>query len=504
MRLRHFNPHHQKNSLFFKVLVAVGAVMAISLILAGGIMVTKAILPSETEFEGAKTVQKEIEPQKQKRKVITKNVQKRSSSLVKRINVVQPQQINTPQVTISLPTGMGGEGTDGIGLSDFSGLTNLANLKIDLPEMDIFGAKAKSDRVFIVLEASPFMMSEDMGAFESYNIVKDEIKKLVKMLPPACVFNVMATDHWFSEARNMCFPTLVPATAANKETFDRWITAINKNYGNFGYHSFVGGTQYQLKFPHPPNPTDQHNKITVNGEEQNFRFNWDTTQAVIRDRYKVYQAAIEQGAGAVWILTSKWHGPHEYFMPLTEDQIRRNTEDWERALKKAEREGKHVRTKEDWDNWQKAIKPYCDKAKEWLEKENARRRSKGIPQRVCLDYRVLALELKMKVPDCEGIPADHFRPLPKFKTYNTQSLLACYEPILKKTYDERKLPRPTVNIILLLTRKEEWNTKKNAVPKSWAFRNGKGTVRILRGGKPISEYEKEEKEMASKMAKAEK
>ncbi|MBR4597457.1 MAG: hypothetical protein IKO42_03550, partial [Opitutales bacterium] len=442
----------------------------------------------------------------QKRKVIVKNTQKRNKSVVKRINIVQPQQINTPQVEISLPTGTGGEGTDGIGLSDFSGMTNLANLKIDLPEMDIFGAKAKSDRVFIVLEASPFMMNEDMGAFESYNIVKDEIKKLVKMLPSACVFNVMATDHWFSEARNMCFPTLVPATNANKDTFDRWISAINSTYGQFGNKSFVGGTQYQLKFPHPPSPLEnQKTKIKVNGEEQNFRFNWDYAfQTGVVDRYKVYQAAIEQGAGAIWILTSSWPGPEKYYMPLTDDQVRRNTEEWERNLKKAEREGKHVRTKEDWDNWQKAIKPYCDKAKEWLDKENARRRSKGIPQRVVLDYRVLALELKMKVPDCEGIPADHFRPNPKFKTYNTQSLLACYEPIFKKVYDERKLPRPTVNIILLLTRKEEWNNKKNSVPKAWAFRNGKGTVRILRGGKPISEYEKEEKEMASKIAKAEK
>ncbi|MBO7522114.1 MAG: hypothetical protein J6T16_07740, partial [Opitutales bacterium] len=325
-------------------------------------------------------------------------------------------------------------------------------------------------------------------------------------LPSTCVFNVMATDHYFSEARNMCFPTLVPATAANKETFDRWISAINKNLDTLGWRSFAGGTQYQLKFPNPPSPLEnQKTKIKIDGEEQNFRFNWDYAfQTGVVDRYKVYQAAIEQGAGAVWILTSNWPGPDKYYMPLTDDQVRRNTEEWERALKKAEREGKHVRTQQDWDNWHKAIKPYCDKAKEWLEKENARRRSKGIPQRVVLDYRVLALELKMKVPDCEGIPADHFRPNPKFKTYNTQSLFACYEPILKKTYDERKLPRPTVNIILLLTRKEEWNNKKNSVPKSWAFRNGKGTVRILRGGKPISEYEKEEKEIAAKVAKAEK
>ncbi|MBO7520720.1 MAG: hypothetical protein J6T16_00585, partial [Opitutales bacterium] len=227
MKLRHFRPKHQKNSLFLKVLIAVGAFMAVSLILAGSIIITKAISVSETEFKAEKVEQKEIEPEQQKRKVIVKNTQKRNNSVVKRIKIEPQQQINTPQVQISLPSGMGGEGTDSVGLSDFTGLTNLSNFKIDLPEMDIFGAKAKSDRVFIVLEASPFMMNEDMGAFESYNIVKDEIKKLVKMLPSTCVFNVMATDHYFSEARNMCFPTLVPATAANKETFDRWISAIN-------------------------------------------------------------------------------------------------------------------------------------------------------------------------------------------------------------------------------------------------------------------------------------
>ena len=491
MKIRHFKPKHQKNSLFLKVMIAVGALMTAALILAGGIMVTQAILPSETEFEAAPPAQQnQVEPEKQKRKVITKNVQKRSSSLVKRINVVQPQHINTPQVEITLPSGMGGEGTDGMGISDFSGMTNLSAMKIDLPEMDIFGAKAKSDRIFIAFDASPYMMSEDMGALESYNIVREEIKKLIKMLPAACVFNVMAFDVWFKDARDMCFQNLVPATASNKATFERWIGEINKSTDKVGLHNYQS-RQYNMNYPSPPSPIGQK---TPTGED--FRFAWDGQfKSEVVDRYRIYQTAIEQGAGAIWILTAKWPAPNEYMMPVTDDQMRRNQEEWDRNLKKAKQEGKHVRTQEDWDNWHKACRPYEQKAKEWLDKENERRRSKGIPQRVVLDLRALARELKMKVPDCQGIPADHFRPdiRPKIKRYNTSSLLSCYEPILKKVYDERGLKRPTVNIIILLTRKEEWNNKKNATPKSWAFRNGKGTVRILRGGKPVSEYEQPEK-----------
>ena len=455
-------------------------------------MVTQAILPSETEFEAAPPAQQnQVEPEKQKRKVITKNVQKRSASLVKRINVVQPQQINTPQVEISLPSGMGGDGTDGIGISDFSGMTNLSAMKIDLPEMDIFGTKAKSDRVFIAFDASPYMMNEDMGALESYNIVRDEIKKLIKMLPAACVFNVMAFDVWFKEARDMCFTNLVPATAANKATFDRWISQINKDTKRVGLHDYQS-RQYQMKYPSPPSCVGQKGP---NGEV--FRFAWDGQyKSEVFDRYRIYQTAIEQGAGAIWILTHKWPAPNEYMMPITEDQMKRNSEEWDRNLKKAKSEGKHVRTQEDWDNWHKAWAPMVEKARAWVEADNARRRSRGIPQRVVLDMRWFAEhELKMKGPPCQGIPADHFRPdiRPKVKRYNTMSLLACYEPILKKTYDERGLKRPTVNIIILLTRKEEWNNKKNATPKAWAFRNGKGTVRILRGGKPVSEYEQPEK-----------
>ena len=41
MKIRHFKPKHQKNSLFLKVMIAVGALMTAALILAGGIMVRR-------------------------------------------------------------------------------------------------------------------------------------------------------------------------------------------------------------------------------------------------------------------------------------------------------------------------------------------------------------------------------------------------------------------------------------------------------------------------------
>ena len=121
-------------------MIAVGFLMGALLVLAGGIMVTNAVLPQETEFEAVPpSQQNSIEPKKQKIKVITKNVQKRNSSLVKRINILKPQQINTPQVEITLPSGLGGEGTDGFASFKMDGAATLNKLKIELPELDLFG-----------------------------------------------------------------------------------------------------------------------------------------------------------------------------------------------------------------------------------------------------------------------------------------------------------------------------------------------------------------------------
>ena len=487
MKIRHFKPKHQKNSLFLKVMIAVGALMTAALILAGGIMVTQAILPSETEFEAAPPAQQnQVEPEKQKRKVITKNVQKRSSSLVKRINVVQPQHINTPQVEITLPSGMGGEGTDGMGISDFSGMTNLSAMKIDLPEMDIFGAKAKSDRIFIAFETSEKTMTDDMGGLEAFNIVRDEIKKLVSMLPATCVFNVMAFDLHVKEVRDMCNPNLVPATAVNKDRFVKWIDAINKDVNKIGL--WYGDRQYDLKYPIPPF-----------ADAKVMSYHYDGAQYFdVVCRYKVYQTAIEQGAGAIWILTMRWPEPNDYFLPKTPDEQKKFNAQWEKNCKDFVKKGGIIADdadKDAWNKWIKSTEPARMKAKEWLDKENERRRSKGIPQRVITDMLVLANELKLKYPPKPTFRND-LRPHVDFKRYTQSSLFASYAQIFKKVYDERGLKRPILNIILLSGRKTKIDNKKLNKIRSWAKLNNNGSVRILRAGKPVSEYEnfKEDKE----------
>ena len=475
MKIYRFKPRHQKNALFIKVLLVVGAIQVAAMLLLGGIMITQALIPQEAEFEAPPPPQENKEPEKKQRQVVLQKNLKRSATQVKRINVPNVNQVNPPELSISLPSGMGGDGSSGIGDISLAG-ANLQGVKIDLPTMEIFGTKASSDRVFIAFEVSEEVMKDDMGGLDAFNVVKDEIKALVNSLPGTIVFNVMAFDtHAKFNLQVACFQSLVPANPVNKENFSKWIDTINPNPDKVGLW-WNDPRRLNQKEPPPPYPT-----ISFHGD------GWHRDQVV--GRYMVYQAAIESGAGAVWILTREWNDPSKYYMSLGEETEKRYFSQWEKNVKDYERGGKKVGTDQDWQNWIKSTEPARKKAKDWLDNENKRRESKGIPKRVQTDMLALANELKIPYPPKPVFKNDLRPPTPKFKTYNRQTLFAAYEPMLKKYYDERGMPRPKVNIIMLLSRKTEWTQKDSATIRSWARMNGGGATRVLRAGKPVSEYE---------------
>ena len=145
MRIHRFRPTHRKNSLFLKVLIIVGIVRAALLVGLAGVLVTQAIIPQEQTFESAPKPVQTQEPEQVKRRVITKNLQKRSNQMPRRINVAKVQNIQTPEVTISLPSGMGGDVGGGFDVTNIGSLS-LDKIQIDLPTMDLFGLKAKAEK----------------------------------------------------------------------------------------------------------------------------------------------------------------------------------------------------------------------------------------------------------------------------------------------------------------------------------------------------------------------
>jgi hypothetical protein len=317
-------------------------------------------------------------------------------------------------------------------------------------------------------------MRDDMGGFDAFNVIKDEIKSLVKSLPATMVFNVMAFDAHHKTLYHTCFPSLVQASESNKQTLLKWMDSINPDTENIGL-KWNNPREYKLKYPQPPYPQisfhyDGHHKWEVAG------------------RYGVYQAAIESKAGSIYILTRSWPEPEKYFMSLSPEAEKRYMDQWEKNVKDFERKGKKVATDEQYREWIKSTEPARKKARAWLDAENKRREGKGIPKRVITDMLALANELKIPFPE-KPVTKNDLRPeVPKFKTYKRSTLFASYDPILKANYDANGLERPRANIMLLMGRKDESDSKYFANMKSWSRLNNSGSSRIIRAGRPVSEY----------------
>ena len=119
----------------------------------------------DLSFE-AKTIKR---PKMQLRKLqLPVNVQKKrmqKPKLRKRI-LVQPRLNQVPDIKMPEITGVKG----GIGSAAGDGLGGGGGVGFSMPEMKLFGIKSRGEKVFIILDASGFMMVDKMGGIPAYTI----------------------------------------------------------------------------------------------------------------------------------------------------------------------------------------------------------------------------------------------------------------------------------------------------------------------------------------------
>ena len=134
----------------------------------------------------------------------------------------------------SMNTSLGGGGLGGRGFMSLSflGITSQNVSKI----------------VFVV-EAGAYTMDVRKGGFEAFNIMREEIMKLVGALPPSAQFNVVLFDGSKTDnsAYNLFSRTLTPATVANKDDFFAWMKPINLDYQRIGVFSAAKATPWVEK-----------------------------------------------------------------------------------------------------------------------------------------------------------------------------------------------------------------------------------------------------------------
>jgi hypothetical protein len=342
----------RNRGLFYQVIVGTLLLHVAAILLIGPVVVYSYFFRRETVFVPAPEVQRTIEPRKLEYKVHVKETQRRSGRprVQPRLTADRVSELSLPDIkldpapvrdreiprvanfaSVGIGSGMGdGRGNEGVSLGDSA--------------VNFFGVRARGERIFILVDVSTSMIEDVRGGYPGFNLVRDEITRLVNGLSPGSRFNVVA----FASSYDQFKDNMVLASADNKRAAIDWLRKYN-------------------------NPGGQLETRTPN-----------TELAVEIDSYKVGQAdkggttrqdlalaaAMAQGADAIFLVTD---GQPRLMRHLTE---------------------------EEWDAWKAKYWTPSEVARveqaraaelKKLEDENKRRARKGLPPIVDVEYGIAAL-----------------------------------------------------------------------------------------------------------------
>jgi hypothetical protein len=324
MKKKRFFASHSKSSA---AVISLG-VHAVLLVLALSFVAVTVITKEDLTFDQVKIRRPKVPLKKLQVPVNIKKKKTQKPKLRKRI-IVQPK-LNQKMPDIKMPeiTGVkGGMGSAGDGIGGGGGLG------FSMPEMSLFGIKSRGEKVFIILDASAFMMVDAMGGIPAYTIIKSELVRILEGLNSTVVFNIAV----FGGGDVALFPNMVPATSANVAKVDVWLkplNAVKKGMGDKDYGPRTlgpGGVRVSGDFKVKP--------------LQNTPGEWARPTLL----------SMKQQADVVFVLTCRWGTLH--YKTGSKDR--------------------------DWDESdQQRYKENVAKARQLFKKENDRRRGKGQPPRV--------------------------------------------------------------------------------------------------------------------------
>ncbi len=489
MKLRYFRPKKQKKGLLYQVFVVVAIIQVALLLAFGGMVVTQSIIQEENAMKAPPPVEN-VEPVKQEHEVRVEQTQRRSQRLNRKISVANPTQINTPNVDIQLPGGMG----TGVGIATVTNQSIKGDFDITMTTVNVMDVKSKTERVLICIDTSPRLMTDERGGLQTYQAIREDISKVVSGLPSTVLFNLMSFSTHTGPRMSFFQPTLIAATDANKEAALKWIAPLNIDLKTMGVH----GPQYQLRYPFMPIPPSSR------------YFN-----AGVATIYRIYQAALEQGADTIYFLVTDWNDPDDLKVAWTDAE----TTNFQRLQERAEKERQRKMKAAGWSDEKQseyelkeaeARAEGIKKARDWIKKENETRAKKGQSLYVGTPEQAM-MEQKLYVAPKERPPSINVKqPVPKFKSYGYKGLFDFYaKPLAKEVYFDKKMKWPTVNIIMFVGADEKPDPKKVALIRTFTSRQN-GKSRTLVGLNAVGDSaarleaekaEQAEKEKASKSAK---
>jgi len=110
-----------------------------------------------------------------------------------------------------------------------------------MPDIELFGIKGKGEKVFIILDSTPWIMYDELGGVPAYTLIKEELVRILGELKSTVLFNVAVYGQ--GSGTHVLFPGLAPANDANVARVDKWLKPLNAvQAGGYGTHTLGAGS----------------------------------------------------------------------------------------------------------------------------------------------------------------------------------------------------------------------------------------------------------------------
>jgi hypothetical protein len=292
-------------------------------------------------------------------------------------------------------------------------------------QVNFFGIKSQGRRVAFLIDAERYMLTDPRGGYPAYEIVKNEIAGMIGKLGLETYFNVILYE---GSAVSAYSDKLIPATTANKDKIRDWLYPVNREFEKLGIRP--------IGYP-----------------VQSVQSEVEPVQTQYLSGYlRAIQYALETDVDAVFIISSG-------FRSMTTP---RDPEEMAKLLKKMKW------TEKDDQAWAAAVKQGYD----WLKKENAARKAKGVPERVIVNIGEVWRDMGLRPPRSRpgGIPVTA-----EMREDQVKNAIRLY-------YQQKNKPKPQINFVIFIGKDQD----KEKVPYLEHFENisqraRSGKVRVLQG-----------------------
>jgi hypothetical protein len=443
-------PKKKMNPLLMKVIFISVGIHVIAGLIAGVVTIANIVIPEETQFEEPPAIEEvappaEVKVQIQPQQPKPQQAQSLTMRPVANIAVANVD-VNLPDMeqNFTVSTGLGGLGGGQL-LGGASG-----SIGIGLSDVNVFGLKAKAERILFVIDASRYMVYDDKGGLPSYQTIKNEIVDMVANLSAGTLYNVMLVSGYHVK---LFKPQLTPAGTESTQQLAQWLAPVNSALDKVGFqHGAPPKLQTQIK-----------------GFEDVYRGlqRWPVQLAML-------QYSLEMGVDAIFELMGNHQGLNNRIrLEYSPEEIAKYNENKEKFLKRNPRVVKEIADHE------AEIPKMRQRIKEAHAKLNQQRKSKGLPPKVLTthvyhDARILELEWEHPRPNHPEINGLGVRWL---EQRNVRRYLV---ELIRTLYDQRDQKPPIVNVILFLAGDQKISPAQEKGLKDYVglFR---GKYRLLRG-----------------------